>query len=581
MRADWGWRARLRARQNAHALWSALALAEAVAVSHQPASARGEASARAGDLRLLLGDSAGARAAFLRALTTAPGTAYALAAARTLATLPQTPATDHRLIGDVRLRHGELDAALASYRTFLSGGHATPTERLEILDATGLALFNAGRYAQAENYLLALADSTSVPASAAAALYTAARAQYREGRAPVAVGTLRQIIERFPSTRGAADAAFLLADLAHDAGDLQRARQHYQQATSIAPSTTPAGLARMRLAGMSFADGDYQSALRQYQAYLAAFPQGQRADQARYWAALSLFELGRTSEARTMLRQLRAAEPFSYYSVRAADRLGDNFWNVTMEPSPTPNDTHDGYVARALARIELLREIGWDDAADFELSTARRHFAQWDGAVYSLAEGLIQRGFTSTGISMAWDLYRREGAWNLRLLRILYPFPYQQIILAEAAERNVDPFLAAGLIRQESMFNPRAVSGAGAIGLMQVMPATGRALARQLSVRRFRSDLLKRPDVNIHLGMAFLADQLHTWNGRVAPVLAAYNAGPSRVERWRNFPEWGRDELFTERIPYQETRDYVRIVQRNAAMYRALYANLATEPAGE
>jgi soluble lytic murein transglycosylase len=71
--------------------------------------------------------------------------------------------------------------------------------------------------------------------------------------------------------------------------------------------------------------------------------------------------------------------------------------------------------------------------------------------------------------------------------------------------------------------------------------------------------------------MRYLADQLNTWNGRLVPVLAAYNAGPTRVARWRSFPEWGRDQLFTERIPFDETRDYVKIVQHNANMYRALY----------
>jgi soluble lytic murein transglycosylase len=131
------------------------------------------------------------------------------------------------------------------------------------------------------------------------------------------------------------------------------------------------------------------------------------------------------------------------------------------------------------------------------------------------------------------------------------------------------------------MFNAGAVSPAGAIGLMQVMPATGRILARAVGVRRFDPEMLERPDVNVHLGMKYLADQLRTWNGRVVPVLAAYNAGPARVQRWREFPEWGRDELFAERIPYQETRDYVKIVQRNAAMYRALYGTVVGERSGE
>jgi len=579
LRADWGWRARLRARRTADNVRAALAIADSVANHHHAAAARAEANARAGELLLQSGDSAAARLAYLGALREDPASSYALEAARTLAGMPLTPARDQRLVAQVLLHHGDLDRALASYRRFLSRGTATTGERLEILEETGRTLFDAGRYADAETRLLAFAAESHDPARAAAALYTAARAQYRDGRRPVAVGTLRRLIDRFPTQTAAASAAYLLADLAHDVGSLAEARARYRQATVLAPGSEPAGLARMRLAGIAFARRDYQTALQHYQAYLASFPNGPRAAQARYWAALSELELGHQDAARQLLRQIRAGDPFSYYSVRAADRLGENFWNVTVEPSPARNPSQQRLVTHALARLELLNELGWDEAARFELGHARRHFAPWDGALYALAEGLIERGFTRTGIAMGWDLYRREGAWNIRLLRIIYPFPYQQMILAEADERNVDPFLAAGIIRQESMFDPHAVSAAGAIGLMQLMPATARALASTLAVRKFQPGLLERPDVNLHLGMAFLADQLHTWNARVVPVLAAYNAGPARVARWRALPEWGRDELFTERIPYQETRDYVKTVQRNAALYRALYATVIQEPA--
>jgi soluble lytic murein transglycosylase len=126
------------------------------------------------------------------------------------------------------------------------------------------------------------------------------------------------------------------------------------------------------------------------------------------------------------------------------------------------------------------------------------------------------------------------------------------------------------------MFNPRARSPVGAIGLMQVMPATGRTLARRLGVTRFTDDLLTQPELNVHFGMAYLADQLNSY-GRLDAVLAAYNAGPTRLNRWREFPEYADRLLFAERIPYDETRDYVRIVQNNRRIYAALYGELAVE----
>jgi soluble lytic murein transglycosylase len=208
------------------------------------------------------------------------------------------------------------------------------------------------------------------------------------------------------------------------------------------------------------------------------------------------------------------------------------------------------------------------------MERVRRHFGAFDGALYTLAEALNERGFTSQGIALGWDIYRREGAWNLRLLRIVYPFPFQNFVLAEARERGVDPFLAAALIRQESMFNPRARSPVGALGLMQVMPATGSTLARRLGIARFKAEMLLQPEPNIHFGMAYLADQLNSYGDRLDVVLAAYNAGPTRVTRWRQFPEWSDRLLFAERIPFDETRDYVRIVQNNRRIYSVLYGDV-------
>ncbi|MGH7505124.1 MAG: transglycosylase SLT domain-containing protein, partial [Longimicrobiales bacterium] len=316
----------------------------------------------------------------------------------------------------------------------------------------------------------------------------------------------------------------------------------------------------------------YSTALERFNSYRTRYPRGQRYAQATYWAAHATSRLGDEQAARALLAEVRRREPFSYYGDRAADLLGADFWSVPLEPSPAGDPQAAEDIARALARIDLLRELDRVGAASYELDRARRRFADSDATVYELAEALNARGLTTTGIGLGWDLYRREGGWNERLLRIVYPFPYREIIVAEARERGVDPFLAAGIIRQESMFNAHAISPAGAIGLMQVMPATGRILARSLDVKEFTDELLEKPEFNVTLGMNYLADQLAEYDDRLPVVLSAYNAGPTRVTRWRElFPEFEDDELFSERIPFEETREYVKIVQHNRRMYEALY----------
>ena len=128
----------------------------------------------------------------------------------------------------------------------------------------------------------------------------------------------------------------------------------------------------------------------------------------------------------------------------------------------------------------------------------------------------------------------------------------------------------AALIRQESIFNPVATSPAGARGLMQIMPAVGRLLARSAAFPLWDPVLLYQPDVNLELGTRHLAELVRRYPQAVRS-LAAYNAGAPRVELWAAKVGMADEELFAERIPYRETRDYVRIIQRNEDMYRALY----------
>ena len=226
-----------------------------------------------------------------------------------------------------------------------------------------------------------------------------------------------------------------------------------------------------------------------------------------------------------------------------------------------------------------MQELGLDDAAAAETRSAEARFADSEPALYDFTEELNARGLTSAGMRIGWGLRRRASGWNLRLLRIVYPFPYRPIVVAEAKARGLDPYLVAGLIHQESNFTAGAHSPAGAVGLMQVMPGTGRTLARALGVDRFDTGFLERPELNLYLGTAFVAELLRQTRGNVPEMLAAYNAGTARLHRWRRFPEARDADLFAERIPFDETRDYVRIVQANARIYAALYPGLSVAPA--
>jgi len=153
--------------------------------------------------------------------------------------------------------------------------------------------------------------------------------------------------------------------------------------------------------------------------------------------------------------------------------------------------------------------------------------------------------------------------------KVLFPFPYEATIRREAERNNFDPMFAAGLIRQESTFQADAVSHADAIGLMQILPKTGRLLAKERKIRYTKNTLFD-PNINIELGMLYIAN-LTRATGGPEYAAAAYNAGEDRIALWKSERTYDEVPELVESIPFTETREYVQIVLRNTDMYRALY----------
>jgi len=154
--------------------------------------------------------------------------------------------------------------------------------------------------------------------------------------------------------------------------------------------------------------------------------------------------------------------------------------------------------------------------------------------------------------------------------RILFPEAWWDTIQAESARNNLDPYLVASLIRQESEFNPSAISHANAWGLMQLLPSVGKSLAREEGISHFETFQLLDPVTNIKLGTRYLRKTLDRFGGVTEYALAAYNAGDERMADWQAAgPYHGIDE-FVESIPFTETREYVEAILRNKETYKAI-----------
>jgi len=236
-----------------------------------------------------------------------------------------------------------------------------------------------------------------------------------------------------------------------------------------------------------------------------------------------------------------------------------------------------------LASAAALRQARLPLLAEMLLDFAARQAPQRADMALAHIEAALAAGRRTAIARTAWRtfggcLLRGTPAELAPLRRALYPREYAGRIKAALAGSGLDPDIVYALIRQESFFDPQAVSGAGAVGLTQMLPDTAKAVARRLGLRTDRLDLTD-PEVNIRLGVAYFLERLAR-AGNLPAALAGYNAGENRVALWRAALEPLGEELFIELIPYTETRDYVRRILANAAMYGRLYAGPGQGEAG-
>jgi len=312
-------------------------------------------------------------------------------------------------------------------------------------------------------------------------------------------------------------------------------------------------------------------------------------------APAALYFLGRLAEAssdpgtaRAYYDEIVREYPNYYYTVLARERLRQ----ITSPPSasvkeflrtiPFPQRSRSlDFVpnATAKARIErarLLASADLEDWAEGEL----RFGAQTEDQPHVLAIELASLSNRRTGPDQALRYIKRYAGGYLFMplesapadfWKLAFPMPYRSDLERFAKQNDTDPFLMAALIRQESEFNPKAVSRANARGLTQILPSTGRELSRRLNVKPYTTARLFQPVVNLQLGTFYLKSMTASLGGHSEAALAAYNAGLSRAHAWLSWGDFREPAEFIETVPFTETRNYIQTVLRNADVYRRLY----------
>ena len=460
----------------------------------------------------------------------------------------------------------------------------------------GVVDFLNRNYAQAKSYLENL--KVSDPEADAERIDYLVRSMFRIDKQANVQAHLDTLAAKYPQSRWRLDMLLTAANQALVANDQKSYMALFSACAASFPNDPGAAWCHWRIAFQAYRDGS-AGATDMFKTYLVRFPNTEHANSALYYLGRISEKAGDMPCARAYFDAVLDHYPNTYYAILARDHLKNpkvraaepnlatlQFLRELKWPSrpQAPSFVPDRDTQKRLARARLLHLALLDSWAEMEL----QYGATSDGNqpylyAYELAKIARDSGSTNRAIRYIKNYapgYLLMGVEDapLSFWQMAFPIPYRNPINQYSRAQGLDPYLVSALIRQESEFNPQAISPANAYGLMQVLPSTGRQLARQLRIRRFSSRGLLTPERNIQLGTKYFRWLIDVCNGREECALAAFNAGKSRTDLWQTWGTFSEPAEFIETIPFGETRGYVQVVLRNADMYRRLYSSTPPGP---
>ena len=399
--------------------------------------------------------------------------------------------------------------------------------------------------------------------------------------------SVRDLVDRFPGGPWAEDALNDLATYHIRNDDDASADEVLRELYAGFPGGRYAERAGWKIGWRAYREGRYSETVSYFERTASRFPRSDYRPSLLYWAGRAHEALGAHDTANARYTLVTADYLNTYYGRLAAERLrrGGRAVAVTGLQFTDANSEavgSDGARTRPTDDlIRLLLALDLYDEALEELRYSERTWGEHPVLQASMAWVLGQQGDLIHAIPMAkraYPQYMAAGGEKLPndLLMLIFPVGYWDEIQSQADRHGLSPYLLAALVAQESGFDAAIRSAKNAVGLMQLLPSTGRRYARQLRLGPYRRSMLTTPKTNLTIGAAYFADLMKRF-GQPYLALAAYNAGESRVARWME-ERAGEDlerEVFIDDIPYPETQGYVRKILSTSEDYRRLYGGEA------
>lgn len=485
---------------------------------------------------------------------------------------------------DLLLKARRYSDAADEYRelAILAGPAERPAAELSLADA----LHRSGRNREAKAELTSLAGAT--PDQNAERLYILGEVAWAMDENDAFYNTVDQLRVTAPASSWLESALLSAANLHLVHHEYDQALDAYRELQQRFPTGAKASYAHWKTAWLTLRQGRNEEAKKLFEEQIALYPGGNEANAALYWRARLAEEDHDLAMARAFYQKLSERYRNYYYAELGRQRLKklsagpeqpgwyplldrvpplEHGEKITLSEPPA-DDLH-------LQKARLLGNGGLVDIAVREMDAAANDDDDKSWAPAETAQLYIDTGHYDRAIEVMKHSVPSYFAVDIPTLpreywEALFPRPYWSDLKRFSVANGLDPYLVASLIRQESEFNPVAVSRANAVGLMQLLPKTGKTVAHQVALRHYNPSQLYTPAVNLELGTRYFRGMVDHFGGSNEQALAAYNAGSDRVEEWMGQGTYRDAAEFVESIPFTETREYVQAILRNEEIYRDL-----------
>jgi soluble lytic murein transglycosylase len=466
-------------------------------------------------------------------------------------------------------QHGEADVL---YKKLLDQ-ELGPSLRLHFLNRLADLYLSIRKRNEALPLLEEIARNYPDHSHAPQALYRIGTILWNRHDNAQALEVFKRLIDRYPASPQLDRAYFAAADIYESQGKKEEAIAYYGATSKRFPHSQERDNATWRLAWLYYRAGDPRKALSTFKTLASHTREEITQAAALYWQGRCAERLGDSEAAKQLYRRIYRLGEESYYQALAVERLVHlnapvaDIQPVSRAVATEPEPAVNADVAFHLVRARELVAINLNTLAVGELNEANRLTTSQPSLRSLLMREYARAEAYNQSVAIANQLPRTFEERN----RYRFPLAHWDTIQDRSRELGLDPYLVVALIRQESLFDPRARSPAAALGLMQLLPTTAARVAKQLGLPAPANEKLFDPQFNMALGTYYLKDLLRRYSNNWQKAIAAYNAGEQAVDRWEKEISTDDIEEFVERIPYSETRQYVKLVMRNHRVYKRLY----------